>query len=45
MKDCVVESIYSMLHDYLFITVIPQIGKQSKVVPMHAMKAYEGAEV
>lgn len=45
MQHCVVKSIYSMLHEYLFVTVIPQIGKQSKVVPMHAMKAHAGAEV
>jgi hypothetical protein len=34
-----------MLHDYLFVTVIPQIGKQSKVVPMHDLKAQGGVEV
>jgi len=34
-----------MLHDYLLVTVIPQIGKQSKVVPTHAMKAHGGVEV
>lgn len=42
MKRFVVMSIYSMLHNYLFITIIPHIGMQSKVVPMHAMQAHGG---
>jgi hypothetical protein len=45
MKHFVVKSIYSMLHDYLFVTVIPQIGKQSNIVSMHAMKAHGGVEL
>jgi hypothetical protein len=45
MEHFVVKSIYSMLRDYLFLTVIPQIGKQSNVVSMHAMKAHGGVDV
>jgi hypothetical protein len=45
MKHFVVKSIYSMLHDYLFVSVIPQIGKQSNVVSMHDMKAHGVVDV